>query len=179
MSTTAVTPNTNGNPFDDPSLVQTTKGASNGNPFEDPALIAATSPQSKYDAAKNAAMTGTWDTPSDISTGGEGSNTDQQLMSDASQKEATKGGLAIGAAGALAIPALAAGPLIGAGAAGGALLDAAGEPLVQTTKTMLQQFGENYPELTRLAAKLGWKTASTTGTLAAWELFKHITGSSK
>ncbi|HWO32398.1 MAG TPA: hypothetical protein VNO32_26685 [Candidatus Acidoferrum sp.] len=176
MSTQAVTPNPNGNPFDDPSLVQTTKGASNGNPFEDPALISATSSQPAHDAAKKAAMTGTWETPSDISTGGEGSNSDQQLMSDASQREATKGGLAIGAAGALAIPALAAGPLVAAGTAGPALVDAAGEPIIQASKTMLQKFGENYPELTKLATKLGFHVGATGSTVAAWELLKHITG---
>jgi hypothetical protein len=122
------------------------------------------------------APSNSFETPSDISTGGEGSNSDQQLMSDASQKEATNGGLAIGAAGALAIPALAAGPLAAAGTAGPALVDASGEPIIQATKTMLQKFGENYPELTKLATKLGFQAGGVGSTVAAWELLKHITG---
>jgi hypothetical protein len=137
-------------------------------------------PSNSYDTATNAAMNGKWESPSDISTGGEGSNSDQQLMSEASQREATRGGLAAGAGAALAIPALAAGPLIAAGTAGPALVDAAGEPIVQATRTMLQKFGENYPELTKLASRLGFHAAATaagTGTtVAAWELLKHITG---
>jgi hypothetical protein len=113
---------------------------------------------------------------STISTGGEGSNSDQQLMSDASQREATKGGLAAGVGAALAIPAITAGPLIAAGTAGPALVNAAGEPLIQATKTMLQKFGENYPELTKLATRLGFHAGATGTTVAAWELLKHITG---
>jgi hypothetical protein len=38
--------------------------------------------------------------PDTISTGPEGSNSDQQLMSEASQRSATTGGLVAGAAGA-------------------------------------------------------------------------------
>lgn len=40
----------------------------------------------------------------------------------------------------------------------------------------LQKFGENYPELSKLAAKLGVKrVVGTAGTgYGAWELFKHI-----
>lgn len=114
--------------------------------------------------------------PATISTGSEGSNSDQQLMSDESQTDATKKGLTIGGSGAAAAGGLAAGPLVAAGTAGPALVDAMGEPIVQPTKTMLQKFGENYPELTKLATKLGFSTAGTGGTLAAWELLKHITG---
>jgi len=117
--------------------------------------------------------------PSTISTGGEGSNTDQQLMSDASQSDATKKGLIIGGTGAAAVGGLAAGPLIAAGTAGPALVDAAGEPIVHATKAMLQQFGENYPELTKLATKLGFKIGEGGSTLAAWELLKHITAGKK
>lgn len=114
--------------------------------------------------------------PSTISTGGEGSNTDQQLMSEESQRDATKKGLIIGGTGAAAIGGLAAGPLIAAGTAGPALVDAAGEPIIHATKTMLQKFGENYPELTKLATKLGFQTGAAGSTVAAWELLKHITG---
>jgi hypothetical protein len=39
---------------------------------------------------------------------------------------------------------------------------------------MLQKFGENYPELTKLATKLGLRVAGATGTVAEWELLKHI-----
>jgi hypothetical protein len=104
-----------------------------------------------------------------ISTGGEGSNSDQQLMSDASQADATKKGLIIGGTGAAAVGGLAAPALV---AAGPALVDAAGEPIVQTSASMLKQFGENYPELTKLAGKLGFGA----GAASAWQLFNHILG---
>jgi hypothetical protein len=112
--------------------------------------------------------------PSTISTGGEGSNTDQQLMSEASQRDATKKGLIIGGTGAAAVGGLAAPALVAS--ASPELVDAAGEPIVQATKSMLQKFGENYPELTKLAARLGFHGASAGSTVAAWELLKHITG---
>lgn len=173
MSTTATIP-----PPPDGSAIVAQQGAIPPPP-DGSAIVAqsaAGTPSNSYDTAKNAAMNGKWETPSDISTGGEGSNSDQQLMSEASQREATKGGLAAGAGAALAIPALTAGPLIAAGTAGPALVDAAGEPIMQVTKSMLQKFGENYPELTKLATKLGFHAGAASSTVAAWELFKHITG---
>lgn len=143
MSTAAVTPNTNGSPCDDPSLVQTTKGASNGTSFQDPALIAAISPQSPYDAAKTAAMSGIGETPSDISTGPEAGNRDQPLMSDASQKDATKKGLIIGSAGALGVGGLAAGPLVAAGMGEAPVVSAIGNHLAVLHKVvkMARQYG--------------------------------------
>jgi hypothetical protein len=84
--------------------------------------------------------------------------------------------LEVQATGAAAVGGLAAGPLIATGKAGPALVDAAGEPIMQATKAMLQKFGENYPELTKLATRLGFQATGTGATLAAWEPLKHITG---
>jgi hypothetical protein len=58
---------------------------------------------------------------STISTGGEGSNSDQQLMSEESQKSATKGGLIAGAAGAAGIAGALALPSVGASTVAAAL----------------------------------------------------------
>ena len=115
-----------------------------------PALIAATSPQSRYDAAKTAAMTGTWEPPSNISTGPEGSNSDQPLMSDASQKDATKKGLIIGGAGAAAIGGLAAGPLIAAGAGAAPVVSAIGNHLATVDKIvkLAKQYGGEWTSVT-------------------------------
>ena len=79
-----------------------------------------------------------------ISTGGEGSNSDQQLMSDASQSDATKKGLIIGGAGAAAVGGLAASPLIAAGTAEGALINAGGAPLEAGAKTVLGHLAKTY-----------------------------------
>ena len=79
------------------------------------------------------------------------------------------------ATGAAAVGGLAAGPLIATGKAGH-LVDAPGEPIMQATKAMLQKFGENYPELTKLATRLGFQATGTGATLAAREPLKHITG---
>ena len=85
--------------------------------------------------------------------------------------------------GPLAIPVSAGTIALGAGAIGSALtpaaselIDAAGEPIIQTTKSALKQFAESYPELSKLAAKLGASALGTSGSIGAWELFKHITG---
>jgi len=86
-------------------------------------------------------------------------------------------GLIIGGAGAAAVGGLAA-PALVTGAVP-TLIDAAGEPIIQATETMLQHFGENYPELTKLATKLGFHGAAAGSTVGAWELLKHITGQSK
>jgi hypothetical protein len=70
-----------------------------------------------------------------LSTGGEGSNSDQQLMSEESQKDATRKGLTIAATAGPAVVGLAASPLISAGTAIGSLIDAGGNPVIKAIAT--------------------------------------------
>lgn len=190
MSTSAVTPSDN--PFDRPlqseidehqvAQAQTVAKSYNGNPFDEPlasekaeAAHKAAMP-ANYEAAKQAALTGKWETPSDISSGPEGSNTDQQLMSDASQADATRRGLKIGGEGALAIGTLGASPLISAGAGGaGALVDAAGNAIEQSGNPVVQRAIAHAKDL--LSIQNGFKAL---GFDMAWEkahqLYKEFEG---
>jgi hypothetical protein len=92
---------------------------------------------------------------STISTGPEGSNSDQQLMSEESQKEATKGALIGTGAGVATLGGL---------AVGGPVLAAIGEHL-GTIKSIIDAAG-----------KIG---IGSLGYKEAWELYKEFAGKSK
>ena len=107
-----------------------------------------------------------------LSTGGEGSNTDQQLMSEESQKSATKGGLRIAATAGPAVVGLAASPLIGAGTAVGALIDASGNPIVRAAAEHLI----NLDKIVKIAKALSW---TGFGMKEAHDLYKLVSGTAK
>jgi hypothetical protein len=182
MTTAAVTPQPYDNPFDKPlqseidehkvAQAQTVAKSYNGNPFDEP--LASEKAEAKAKAAASAGGTG--ETPADISSGPEGSNTDQQLMSEESQNSATRNGLKIGGEGALAIGTLGAGPLITAGAGGaGALVDAAGNAIEQSGNPVVQRVIAHAKDL--LSIQNGFKAL---GFDMAWEkahqLYKEFEG---
>jgi hypothetical protein len=169
MGGTAITPDVN--PFDKPfqSDIQAAQQAKAATPPQDSGL---TNP---FDApfasdiaekqAKSAATSGSWETPSDISSGPEGSNTDQQLMSEESQNDATKKGLIIGGAGATAVGGLAAGPLIAAGAGATPVIAEVGSHLAMLDR------------IVKLAKQYGW--AADFGYREARDLYKEFAGDKK
>jgi hypothetical protein len=173
MATTPVTPN-NGNPFDAPLAPAPSapvKSLGNGNPFDAPLASAPDSTGQVTNDVGNAVIV-----PKD---GESFADTVNRAVALTKQRQAAGTQQQAVDAETATIPAktaetVAAAPLIGAG--GTAALAAPGEiasgaeKFLQISEKALEHLGENYPQLTKLAAKLGYGA----GAAGAYKLLNKL-----